>query len=588
MAPSGERASPSSRAGADGTVRTFVSPDIATCDDCLAELFDPADRRYRYPFINCTNCGPRFTITLRLPYDRPNTTMAASPCARPAPPSTTTPPTGASTPSRWPAPIAARVCGSSARPGGSGRGPTPPSPAAQAALARGEIVAIKGLGGYHLACDARLRRGGGSDCGARKHRGDKPFAVMVRDLDAAARPWPTSTRPKPAPDRRHSGPSCSCAGAEARAAWPSRRRWRRATRAGRPAALHAAASPALRAGARVRRPAPVPDVLVMTSGNLTDEPICFDDDDARGRLGAIADAWLLHDRPIHVPCDDSVLRIDPRWERAAASAFPGVRAPARPAPVRGRPHARGRGRAEEHVLPGVRPRRLDEPAHRRHGQPRDAGPPSSVDPAVRRDVRDPDAGARGRRPSGLPDAAVGRGSRPARPVAEVQHHHAHIASVMAEHGVPAGRRVIGFAFDGTVTGPTARSGAGRSWSPATTASSASATSSTCRCRVATPPSASPTVSALAHLWAAGIDWAAGPAAGRRRARRQERAVLAAPARARDRLRADIEHGPALRCGELAARRAPQRDLRGAGGHGACSGRPKRRRRASQPYRTAST
>jgi hydrogenase maturation protein HypF len=219
---------------ATGAVGTFVSPDVAVCDDCLAELFDPADRRSRYPFINCTNCGPRFTITLRLPYDRPNTTMRGSPCATPVGWSTKTPRTAGSTPSRWPVRTVARGSGSKGRLATSTavvEGTDAAIAAAQRALAGGAVVAIKGLGGYHLACDAAssdavdtLRR--------RKARQDKPLAVMVGDLatarrlahidrfeaallaDPSARSscWPGATaRPSPPgslPTTRTSGSSC--------------------------------------------------------------------------------------------------------------------------------------------------------------------------------------------------------------------------------------------------------------------------------------------------------------------------------------------------------------------------------------------
>ena len=170
----------------DGGGRTaLVSPDVATCPDCLAEIADPAARRYRYPFTNCTNCGPRFTITTTVPYDRPNTTMAAFPmCA------------DCSAEYEDPAdrrfhaqPICCPACGPQlALVDRDGR-PLPGDPLAEAAarLRAGDVVAIKGLGGYHLAvlagdeaAVAGLRR--------RKHRDDKPFAVMVADI-AAVRAW---------------------------------------------------------------------------------------------------------------------------------------------------------------------------------------------------------------------------------------------------------------------------------------------------------------------------------------------------------------------------------------------------------------
>ena len=211
-----------------GAARTFVSPDVAVCDDCLAELFDPGDRRYRYPFINCTNCGPRFTITVRLPYDRPNTTMAR---LRPVPRLRRR----VRRPGRPPLP---RPAGRLRRPAGRGSGSSRPPAAGRRhrrgprrpprrRSAGGEIVAVKGLGGYHLACDAtvdaavdELRR--------RKDRADKPFAVMVARPGRGRGGWPTSTP-------REARPADQPAAADRAAApAPGRRRWRRSVAPGNP------------------------------------------------------------------------------------------------------------------------------------------------------------------------------------------------------------------------------------------------------------------------------------------------------------------------------------------------------------------
>ena len=204
--------------------RVSIPPELATCPECLAEVFDPADRRYLYPFTNCTNCGPRYTIARDSPYDRPVTTMAAFTMCRECQREYDDP-----LDRRFHAqPNACPACGPRLRLL-DGRGHAAPGdaiPEAARALRAGRIVAVKGLGGYHLACDAtssaatsRLRE--------RKQRDEKPFAVMVRGLAEAralARIVPAEERPA---RQRWSGRSCSCAGGR-RAAW--RPRWRRATR----------------------------------------------------------------------------------------------------------------------------------------------------------------------------------------------------------------------------------------------------------------------------------------------------------------------------------------------------------------------
>jgi hydrogenase maturation protein HypF len=489
-----------------GTARTFVSPDIATCADCLAELFDPANRRARYPFTNCTNCGPRFTITLSLPYDRPNTTMhgfalceaCASEYHDPAD-------------RRFHAqPIACADCGPRLwleHPGGPDPvvGSDAAIAAAQAALARGEIVAIKGLGGYHLACDA------GSDAAvqrlrARKHRFEKPFAVMVRDLDVArtlARVDSSEVALLMSAQRpivllrRRSGPSEKLISALVAPGNPRLGVLLPYT------PLHHLLFASVPEFGDLDR---VPDVLVMTSGNLTDEPICYEDDDARRRLGAIADAWLLHDRPIHVPCDDSVLEVDP----GSGSELPLRRSRGyAPLPLR-LPFSAGPTLAVGGELKNA----FCLAAGRDAFMSQHIGDMGSLETwaAFERSTQQL-AGLYGiRTPRLAADAHPGYQTKrwaeaaSSRPVAEVQHHHAHIASVMAEHGVPAGRRVIGIAFDGTGFGTD-----GTIWGGEVLVAGYGEFERVGHLKSVALPGGDaaihrPCRTALAHLWAAGIEW----------------------------------------------------------------------------------
>ncbi|MGN6392383.1 MAG: carbamoyltransferase HypF, partial [Gemmatimonadales bacterium] len=278
-----------------GAGSTPISPDMATCAECLAELFDPADRRFRYPFINCTNCGPRFTIVRGVPYDRPLTAMAGfAMCAQCAaeyhdPASR-----------RFHAqPNACPECGPRARlvdrdgldmaPAGD------PVHVAATSIMAGSIVAVKGIGGFHLACRAD-HEAAVAALRSRKHREEKPFALMVPDLDSARALVRLGAEEETLLESR-ARPIvlCACRG---------------------DAPVAPSVAPRLRELGVMLPYTPLhflllADVgvpLVMTSGNVSDEPIAYHDEDARRRLGGIADLLLVHDRPIETRTDDSVVR----------------------------------------------------------------------------------------------------------------------------------------------------------------------------------------------------------------------------------------------------------------------------------------
>jgi hydrogenase maturation protein HypF len=322
----------------------LISPDVATCPDCLRELLDPTDRRYRYPFTNCTNCGPRFTIIEDIPYDRPNTTMRVFPMcpdcqAEYDDPSNrrfhaqpnACPVCG---PQVWLEETSQREDGQAGKRGGEweslGPAPRPQHPFGDEAIARaavlllaGKIVAIKGLGGFQLACDAtnaqavaRLRE--------RKRRPAKPFALMVSTLpDARALCYVSEEA-----ERLITSPQSPIVLMDA---CPD-------------AAIAAEVAPNSHTLGVMLPYTPLHHILlndvgrplVMTSGNLSEEPIAKDNDEAQRRLAPLADAFLLHNRDIHARYDDSVVQPSANQASAIAESRAGTRIPApsidRPAP----------------------------------------------------------------------------------------------------------------------------------------------------------------------------------------------------------------------------------------------------------------
>jgi hydrogenase maturation protein HypF len=414
-----------------GRVRTDIGPDAATCEACLDELFDPANRRYLHPFITCTHCGPRFTITARLPYDRPQTAMADFPLC-PACERDYTDPTDR----RF---HAETTCCPDCGPRLS-MAPV----AIWALLAQGAIVAIKGIGGYHLACDAR-DEAAVARLRARKQREAKPLAVMVANLESAraiasigepeAELLSSRERPIVVVDARAGNgiaPSVSQDLPTLGLMLPYTPIHH--------LLFHAAAGAPADPGWRHRA---WPTALVMTSANPHGEPLVHTDGDARARLAGIADAIVDHDRAIVVRCDDSVLRMvdgAPAFIRRARGFMP--------EPIdlgREFPPLLATGAYLKNTVCITRGREafvsqhvgdLDGPEARRFLHETCAHLQRILDVHPERVATDlhPDFPGRA-----LADAL-------GLPRVDVQHHHAHVASVLVEHHVAGA--ALGIALDG--------------------------------------------------------------------------------------------------------------------------------------------
>jgi hydrogenase maturation protein HypF len=432
-----------------------ISPDVAICDDCLCELFDPNDRRYRYPFINCTNCGPRFTIIKDIPYDRPKTTMApfamCPDCEREY-----TDPTNR----RFHAqPVACPVCGPKvwleyveAKHASPLRENDDAIQQTRRLLADGKIVAIKGLGGFHLACDA-TNSNSVAELRNRKLRVDKPFALMMPDIEtieqhcfiseaerellqSTARPIVLLKRKPESNIALEVAPKQDTIGVMLPYT-----------------PLHYLLFiDSLHSSSFILHP------LVMTSGNLSEEPIATDNEEARQRLSSLADAFLMHDRDIYIRCDDSVVRVFPQLpiENRQSEIYP----------IR-----RSRGYSPFPVkLPWEVPQILATGSELKNtfcitnknyaflshhiGDMENYETLKSFGQGVEHFEKlfrvKPEAIACDLHPNYLATRyALERAERENLLTFNIQHHHAHIAACMAEQGLDGSQPVIGLSFDGT-------------------------------------------------------------------------------------------------------------------------------------------
>ncbi|MGA2490380.1 MAG: carbamoyltransferase HypF [Anaerolineales bacterium] len=428
-----------------------ISPDVSICPDCLRELLDPSNRRYRYPFINCTNCGPRFTIITDIPYDRPNTTMSsfemcpdcASEYANPLD-------------RRFHAqPVACPVCGPQVWledvDGHRVAEREAALLAAQKLLAMGKIVAIKGLGGFHLACDAtnvesvtELRR--------RKLRVDKPFALMMPDLltveqnclvdtserellESRQRPIVLLFRKPDSTIAEEVAPKQATLGVMLPYT-----------------PLHYllfATEPRLKDAAFTIQP------LVMTSGNLSEEPIATGNAEARQRLTSLADAFLMHNRAIRTRCDDSVVRMTGDQETKASVYFLRRSRGYAPDPIQlpyEVPPLLATGPELKNTFCLTRQRYAFISHH--IGDMENYETLSSFEDGIGHFEQlfriQPKAIVCDLHPDYLSSRyALQRAQQDDLPLYHVQHHHAHIAACMADNGLEGSHPVIGLAFDGT-------------------------------------------------------------------------------------------------------------------------------------------
>jgi hydrogenase maturation protein HypF len=513
-----------------------ISADVSICPDCLKELFDPSDRRYRYPFINCTNCGPRFTIITDIPYDRPNTTMSDFPLCPDCAAEYNNP-----LDRRFHAqPVACPKCGPIVwleYPANNGI--LPASDAiytnlssnenehhlsgevaireSQRLLTRGFVLAIKGLGGFHLACDAtnreavlRLRQ--------RKLRVDKPFALMMPDIETVERHCMVSQeereillsrqRPVVLLTKRPNSPIVSeVAPKQATLGvmlpytplhylllsdWASGEGDQRSKGSNHPFAR----------------------VLIMTSGNLSEEPIAIDNDEARSRLVSLADAFLLHNRPIHTRCDDSVVRAIHR--KQSSHIFPIRRSRGYvPTPIDlplSCPPLLGAGPELKNTFCLTRDRYAFLSHH--IGDMENYETMSSYEDGITHFERlfriQPEALAYDLHPNYLATRYVAeRSQKEGIPAYGVQHHHAHIAACLTENKLPPLDSVIGISFDGTGYGDD-----GAIWGGEFLLANCKGYQRVAHLEYAPLPGGDaairkPARIALAHLWHAGLDWSPG-------------------------------------------------------------------------------
>jgi hydrogenase maturation protein HypF len=525
-----------------------ISPDITICDDCLRELFDPDDRRHRYPFINCTNCGPRFTIIKDIPYDRPKTTMApfkmCGDCQReyddPANRRFHAQPNACPVcgPSVWLVPSRAsnvRIRGEAIENRTSDEALT----ATRELLKSGAIVAVKGLGGFHLACDATNDEAV-KELRERKGRVDKPFALMAFDVETVERFCTVNdderelltSRERPivllrerpdssissfvAPGNRHLGVMLPYT------------------------PLHYVL---------LERTDGFPAALVMTSGNYSEEPIATGNEEAQTRLGRLADAFLLHDRQIHARCDDSVTRI-----------FQGKELPIRrsrgyaPYPIH-LPFSARQVLAVGGELKNTFCLTRDQYAFlsQHIGDMENYETLSFFEETVRQLARtfrvEPEIVAHDMHPGYLSTRWAQRVAQSeshgfsADCLVAVQHHHAQVASCLAEHGLTGERPVIGVAFDGTGYGTD-----GAIWGGEFLIMDYASFRRAAHLKYVPLPGGDAAIRrpyriALAHLWAAGMAWdedlppvaAASPAERRVMTQQLERGVNTVPTSSSGRL-----------------------------------------------------